>query len=524
MVFYNEIEPFAAEWLRQLIRGGHIADGIVDERSIVDIEPDELRGYTQCHFFAGIGGWSYALRLAGVPDHASVWTGSCPCQPFSSAGKQRAADDERHLWPAFFRLIRECRPGIVFGEQVAGHAGYAWWDAVATDLESEDYAVAAADLGAHSVGAPHIRQRLYWVADAKSQQALGNINRGFFKVIAGNSAVGLLAHANNERRFLSERHTETQPSGPADGQTEQRHDIAGRGTICGVGHAISAGLERHGADKAASGWDGTLGSASETGSVNPWEQIIWLPCSDGKTRPIKSVFQQMADGLPESLGRLRADQVAAIEKEMTDATSQDRARDALLDVWRSLAAQTLQRREAGGLRSVQEAPLLLAFLRQLSDQRWAFAQGLPRPGQETSQDGVRVLWWQVPLAGSPRQRGLEGQRADEPPDAVRVLSSVLARHAQAVWGEAFDANARDAFPLAYGVSARVGRLRGYGNAILPQVAAAFITVFSEQFSETAVRPSMSSAQGIDSNGVADGNRTRDTRSHNSEPNQGNTTA
>jgi DNA (cytosine-5)-methyltransferase 1 len=164
--YYNEIEPFAAQWLRNLIAAGHIAPGDVDTRSILDVKPDDLRGYTQCHFFAGIGGWSYALRLAGWPDARPVWTGSCPCQPFSAAGKQRGSDDERHLWPAFFRLIRECRPAIVFGEQVAGAAGYAWFDHVAADLEGEAYAAAAVDIGAHSVGAPHRRQRLYWVAHA----------------------------------------------------------------------------------------------------------------------------------------------------------------------------------------------------------------------------------------------------------------------------------------------------------------------------------------------------------------------
>ena len=49
-----------------------------------------------------------------------VWTGSCPCQPFSSAGLRAGSDDPRHLWPAWFRLIRECRPDTVFGEQVPG--------------------------------------------------------------------------------------------------------------------------------------------------------------------------------------------------------------------------------------------------------------------------------------------------------------------------------------------------------------------------------------------------------------------
>jgi DNA (cytosine-5)-methyltransferase 1 len=165
--YYNEIDPMAAAWLRQLIARGLIAPGDVGERSIVDVKPEDLAGYTQCHFFAGIGGWSYALRLAGWPDDRPVWTGSCPCQPFSVAGQQRGSEDERHLWPAFFRLIRERRPPVVFGEQVAGASGLAWLDHVAADLEDDHYAVAAANLGAHSVGAPHLRQRLYWVADAE---------------------------------------------------------------------------------------------------------------------------------------------------------------------------------------------------------------------------------------------------------------------------------------------------------------------------------------------------------------------
>lgn len=169
--YYNEVEPYAAQWLRNLVAAGLIAPGEVDERSIEDVRPADLMGYRQCHFFAGIGGWSLALRLAGVRDDARVWTGSCPCQPFSSAGKQRGSDDARHLWPAFFRLIRECRPAIVFGEQVAGSAGLAWLDHVCADLEDEGYATAAACLPACSVGAPHKRERLWWTAaDAEWDQ------------------------------------------------------------------------------------------------------------------------------------------------------------------------------------------------------------------------------------------------------------------------------------------------------------------------------------------------------------------
>ena len=372
MVFYNEIDPFAAEWLRQMIRGGHIADGIVDERSIVEIDPDELKQYTQCHFFAGIGGWSYALRLAGVPDDFPVWTGSCPCQPFSSAGKQRAADDERHLWPAFFRLIRECRPGIVFGEQVAGHAGYAWWDAVATDLESEGYAVAAADIGAHSIGAPHIRQRLYWVADAQR----GTAERHRHPVGAAPRG------SEGEIRSRSQR---------------VRDDVKDGFNAGDVAHSNNAGLEgrvavRQRADQCAAGPDVVAsGLADAEGAGPPYGRF-------GSVQPVTSESSGVVGGL-------------------ADATS----------VGREVALQ-----HTGSVGSPDAE-------RQADVARGDGASSRPSPTNGHWQDAD----WLFCRDGK--------WRPVEP----------------------------GAFPLAYGVSARVGRLRGYGNAIVPQVAACFVETVME---------------------------------------------
>jgi DNA (cytosine-5)-methyltransferase 1 len=166
--YYNENDPYAAQWLRNLVKAGQIAPGDVDERSIADIRPDDLTGYDQCHFFAGIGGWSVALRLAGWPDDRPVWTGSCPCQPFSAAGKGKAGDDERHLWPCWFSLIAQRRPAVVFGEQVEAAIGWGWLDVVLADLEGQGYACGATVLPACGVGAPHIRTRLWFVAHATS--------------------------------------------------------------------------------------------------------------------------------------------------------------------------------------------------------------------------------------------------------------------------------------------------------------------------------------------------------------------
>lgn len=164
--YYNEFNKYAADWLLNLIAAGLIAPGVVDTRSIEDVRPDDLLGFTQCHFFAGVGIWSLALRRAGWPDDRPVWTGSCPCQPFSSAGEGAGFADERHLWPHFLHLIGQRRPAIVLGEQVASKDANPWIDLVQDDLEGLGYAVGAVPFPAAGIGANNIRDRLYWVAHA----------------------------------------------------------------------------------------------------------------------------------------------------------------------------------------------------------------------------------------------------------------------------------------------------------------------------------------------------------------------
>ena len=166
--YYNEWEPYPAQWLRNLIAAGLIAPGDVDERSIKDVKAEDLKAYTQCHFFAGIGGWSIALRAALWPDNRPVWTGSCPCQPYSSAGQGGGQTDERHLWPEWYRLIRERRPTEILGEQVSRAIAYEWLDEVKHDLESEAYAFGAALLPACAVKAPHERERIFFVAHTEN--------------------------------------------------------------------------------------------------------------------------------------------------------------------------------------------------------------------------------------------------------------------------------------------------------------------------------------------------------------------
>ena len=189
-VYYNEIDRNNAAWLEELMDMKLIAFGEIDTRSIKDVDPTDLKAFSQWHFFAGIGTWSYALKQAGWPDDREVLTGSCPCTPFSNSGQRKGFDDERHLWPDMVRHIRELRPGTIFGEQVASAGALRWWDTVASDLERENYAADAKDIPAASIGAYHQRSRLYWVAERlananEPKSALG-ISRGSSQGVSAN--------------------------------------------------------------------------------------------------------------------------------------------------------------------------------------------------------------------------------------------------------------------------------------------------------------------------------------------------
>ncbi|MCC7596756.1 DNA cytosine methyltransferase [Janthinobacterium sp. FW305-129] len=278
--FYNEIDPYAAAWLRNLIKAGHIAPGIVDERSIEDICPDELVDYTQCHFFAGVGVWSYALRRAGWDDARPVWTGSCPCQPFSSAGKGTGFADQRHLWPAFQHLISESRPAAVFGEQVAGKDVDAWIDLVQDDLEALGYTFGAVAFPSASIGAPHIRDRTYWVGYTNDTGPQGYARHGSPARRQGPgrpaTAPGLsggLANATGKRL------DGWRPGLPGNGRDTARLQSE---RLCDAGDGLP-------------------------GPVNGlWRSADWLTCRDGRWRPVEPSTFPLAHGAPARVGRLRA--------------------------------------------------------------------------------------------------------------------------------------------------------------------------------------------------------------------------
>jgi DNA (cytosine-5)-methyltransferase 1 len=271
--FHNDADAHCAQWLRNLTAAGHIASGVVDARDVRDLQAKDLDGHAQCHFFAGIGGWSLALRLAGWPDDRPVWTGSCPCQPFSQAGSGKGHEDERHLWPAWARLIRQCRPRVVFGEQVASHDGLAWLDVVCAELEDIGYAVAAVDLPAAGIGAPHIRQRLWFVADS---------------ALSGRGQLGWGGRAGAED--------------PWPHAHEHHHGHPTLGYTSGERPPARESVAVPGPWRWAEG-RATVQSGAARG---PWADAEWLACRDGKARPTEPGLFPLAHGIPGRVGRLRA--------------------------------------------------------------------------------------------------------------------------------------------------------------------------------------------------------------------------
>lgn len=201
-IYVNEFDPNAAAWIRELMKMKALPEGEVDERSITDVEPSDITGFTQCHFFAGIGGWLQALILGRIPWDLRLASASLPCQPWSASGLQLGEEDDRHLYPTFHNLVLACRWPLIFGEQVSsskvvgpvhrpdrlplrGEEPPVWYSGIRDSLESASYTVGALDIPAPGIGTDcevgivrgdsfewqpgrigpnHIRQRLYWCA------------------------------------------------------------------------------------------------------------------------------------------------------------------------------------------------------------------------------------------------------------------------------------------------------------------------------------------------------------------------
>jgi site-specific DNA-cytosine methylase len=527
--FYNEWEPYAADWLRNLIKKGLIPDGEVDTRSIVDVQPNDLRGFTQCHFFAGIAGFSLALKLARFPADREIWTGSCPCQPFSVAGKGKGEADERHLWPHLYRLISACRPPVAIGEQVGGAAGLNWLDGVFDDLESQDYSCQAFNLSACSVNAPHIRERLYWVGqnvgvtnsagwyerqstakgmgygdtsitgsgnstfnldNAQSEGLEGRIvNTSQSNVEAGNSNAWT-ASSNSfdmadtklqrEGRRGIQRSTEGLEQ-MGSGQTEE--SIGSSATDCNdmaqpisIRWDINSGQTRGGESQITWG-----------GQTNYWHEAIWLNGADGKTRRAPGISQPNVCCLDDGFW-YRVDDVftqiareALKEVEIYASKAGRDPKQILPLVWNYIyeeeicANQEPSLGENGGQIRLQQTEILLNKMWDiLSTQKQSTAINcdFKEEGTDNEEAYLRGLRSAVSDICSSLRRKPYEQFAGKSSDPLLALSQFLAQCGEKAWEISMrqDASAL----LIINMKNRASALKALGNAIVPQLAAEVI--------------------------------------------------
>jgi len=462
-VYYNENNKGAADWLESLMLRGLIPNGFIDRRSIVDVQPEDLEPFEQCHFFAGIGGWALAFQMAGIPTHLPVWSGSCPCQGFSVAGKQKGFDDERHLFPAWQRLIEARRPVIIFGEQVASAAVLgkssekpvpppdpetdpAWLDFVFDQLEAATYACGAGDIPAESVGAPHIRQRC--VFGAVNLDALGS---GLVSQIADTlpSADDRIGHADEgASRWHSEGLCETEEGAEGQGcQTGGFTDSLGpSGATDGLVNAIESGLEGHSGDE-VDGEESRRVSAPAAGSTA--EADGGLRLADGQRElPQGGLHGSCQDSSTEGGGPSGQPSGHCSTPRLADA---DYSR--------------LERGVRGGQARVSRQSG--RYSAQRSTHEWL---------AHCHQNG----WGQARAAQRTEElHGIVGDVVDA--EGEPVSSPLGGFWADADWLLGTDGKYRPVepgiSPMADGVSGRVVLLSGYGNAVVPQKCALFIEEF-----------------------------------------------
>jgi len=194
--------------------------------------------------FSGIGGFSLGLSRAGMTTTAfceidpfcqkvlkkhwpgvpifndvrsldydgsvELICGGFPCQPFSVAGKQKGKDDDRHLWPAMFSLIKKHRPRWVIGENVTGIVDMAL-DEVLADLESEAYTTTSFIIPACAINASHRRDRVWLIAhsnsNGKSDSPINDYSRqGKLGNVTHSNSNGLEAHTD-DRQICKQRDT-----------------------------------------------------------------------------------------------------------------------------------------------------------------------------------------------------------------------------------------------------------------------------------------------------------------------------
>ena len=495
--YYNEYDKKKCYALKQLMADGHISKGEIDDRPIQEVMPDDIKDYTRCHFFAGIGLWDYALELAGWEQDRHVWTGSCPCQPFSSAGRQKGKTDDRHLWPEWFRLIKKCGAATIFGEQVATAITKGWLDDVYQGLEAQNYAVGSVVLPASSVGAPHRRERLWFVAHAEGID--DRRNAGEFQ-----KTNELKTQERQERRVAESSSTGTLGDTKHDGHFTNKvgkirkeaiqHDTKREDSTCKfagtgesgqlpkefMGNSVRKRLEghaRHGKGVNKPRWN-------QAQQERPaWETGVWIDCPDGKKRLVECSFSLLVDGNTVSMASVNAACIQTVKEKVIYYGSKTEVDPykILQMVQETYGTKTFHEWKASGLYSVYENEILFSFLQRISTTLKTSENkiGIKEAHAYDENGNMRSMYLEEVFGGTSYKWKPYEQFGREFTDPLFQLSFFLAQCAFSCEFASRNTHAASIPLLAKGQINRKSIIHCAGDAIVPQVAAEVIKAFME---------------------------------------------
>jgi DNA (cytosine-5)-methyltransferase 1 len=429
------------------------------------VKDDYVELVTFGSLFAGIGGFDLGLERAGyecrwqveIDDYANrilakhwpavrrwpdvrTWPqadtepvdiicGGFPCQDISHAGQKQGIDGDRSgLWGEFRRIIGDLRPAVVLVENVAALL-VRGMDRVCGELAESGYDAEWDVIPASAVGAPHIRERVFIVAwDVANAEVVGRANvlsenerpaRGEGDTLGNGGAV--LADTEGERSELRKAAGERQGR-PSGGGVDVGNTAQHGGDGLREARAERCGLS-------------IRGSGGECGE-HQWS--------------VEPDVGGSVDGFPSFLDR-------HCGRGLSYAESQ-RALEGLRSVWDEHVSKTIQR-SLGGLERLQAAEVLFALMRQYAKGGrlpWQFVAGTEALGEE-----LRHLRREEVARSSSQGRGSDEQLNVKHPDPLRYMPCAIA---------SWDTFEGGIDRVAKRVPARVDRLRGLGNAVVPQVA------------------------------------------------------
>ena len=368
-----------------------------------------------------------------------VISGGFPCQPWSIAGKQRGTEDDRNFWPEMFRIIRELRPRWVVGENVPHLDTMGYLDKAIDDLESIGYEARPLEIPAAGVGADHLRRRIWIVAYSQCPRTDGQQEN---KTLLGNGRV----EAQSNR-------LQTTP------KIDARRNSACRGGQKDVPHPNNPQTTRqrkHG---------GKIHARSEAGGLDQPSSKGWWSTEPDVGRTLDG-FSAWLDGLD-----LRVSQELTLAYGKAENKSTP---EALQPLWDTTEAEVL-REQAGGQDCISPQEVLLTYLCKLQKSNFDEAR-LQLEGKKASKAGVRSLSPADKSTSPPHRSKHKKQYLREHPNSMQALSRLLALDSQKAWVayRRSDAcpkvNWESGIPrVAYGVPSRVHRLKGLGNAVVPQI-------------------------------------------------------